>query len=143
LRNAQSLFVMGLVDGDYLQGKVKNSRIIKNINLDKIMLETSTIVSFFIGAVLGGAAAYLFCKIAGSAETPSLIQEQTEAKADNLARVMEMIKSQGRATNNDVERLLGVSDATATRYLDELEKAGKIRQVGDTGQAVYYIPVDS
>jgi len=25
-------------------------------------------------------------------------------------------------TNNDVEKSLGVSDATATRYLDELEK---------------------
>jgi Fic family protein len=43
-----------------------------------------------------------------------------------------------KATNNDIEELLGVSDATATRYLDELEKEGLIKQVGKTGNAVYY-----
>jgi len=31
-----------------------------------------------------------------------------------------------------------VSDATATRYLEELEKEGFIRQVGRTGRHVYY-----
>ena len=41
-------------------------------------------------------------------------------------------------TNNDIEKLLGVSNATAERYLNELEKEGKIRQVGTTGQTVYY-----
>jgi len=37
-----------------------------------------------------------------------------------------------------VENLLLVSDATATRYLDELEKEGKIKQVGKTGKGVFY-----
>jgi len=45
---------------------------------------------------------------------------------------------EGRITNNDVEKLLGVSDATATRYLDKLEKEGKIWQEGKTGRFVYY-----
>lgn len=43
-----------------------------------------------------------------------------------------------KITNNDVEKLLGVADSTATRYLDELEKEGKIKQVGKTGKGVYY-----
>ena len=42
-------------------------------------------------------------------------------------------------TRNDVEKLLGVSDRTAGRYLDELEDEGKIKQVGTTGRGVYYI----
>jgi len=34
--------------------------------------------------------------------------------------------------------LLEISDATATRYLDELEEEGLIKQVGKTGVSVYY-----
>lgn len=37
-----------------------------------------------------------------------------------------------------MEKLLHVSDATATRYLDELEKEGKIKQVGTTGKHTRY-----
>jgi predicted HTH transcriptional regulator len=43
-----------------------------------------------------------------------------------------------KATNNDIEELLGISDATVTRYLEELEKEGLIKQIGKTGSAVYY-----
>ncbi len=41
-------------------------------------------------------------------------------------------------TNDDVQKALGISDATATRYLDELEKIGVIRQIGKTGAGVVY-----
>ena len=40
--------------------------------------------------------------------------------------------------NDDVQKALSISDATATRYLDELEKIGVIRQVGKTGAGVVY-----
>lgn len=42
-------------------------------------------------------------------------------------------------TNDDVEKLLHVSDATATRYLQELEKGGRITQAGKQDQE-YRIP---
>ena len=41
-------------------------------------------------------------------------------------------------TNNHVEQMLGIPESTVTRYFDELEKAGKIRQVGKTGRDVFY-----
>ncbi|MCK4386925.1 MAG: hypothetical protein KAV41_02480 [Candidatus Pacebacteria bacterium] len=41
-------------------------------------------------------------------------------------------------TRNEVEKLLGVSDQTAGRYLDELEDEGKIEQVGTAGKNVHY-----
>ena len=44
----------------------------------------------------------------------------------------------GRLTNDDVQKLLLVSDSTATRYLDELEKDGQIKQVGLAGHYVRY-----
>lgn len=69
-----------------------------------------------------------------------LVEQQAEEKEANLQRVLAFFDEapDGRVVNNDIEKLLGVSDATATRYLEELEKAGKIRQIGAIGQAVHY-----
>ncbi len=58
-----------------------------------------------------------------------------------LDKIMEMVNAEGSIANDDVEKLLHVSDAMATRYLSELEKAGKIQQVGKTGRAVRYTRV--
>lgn len=43
-----------------------------------------------------------------------------------------------RITNDEVEKLLHVSDATASRYLGILEKENKIQQHGKTGKGVFY-----
>ena len=44
----------------------------------------------------------------------------------------------GGVTNDEVEKLLHISDATATRYLEQLEKEGKVKQEGRTGKSVSY-----
>jgi len=62
-------------------------------------------------------------------------QQKTEGKE----RILKELQDKDRITNNDVEKLLGVSDATATNYLQELEDENKIEQVGKTGSGVYYI----
>jgi len=64
--------------------------------------------------------------------------ENAREKEENKQKILEFFESQERVANNDIEKLLGVSDATATRYLDELEKEGKVKQVGKTGKYVYY-----
>ena len=51
---------------------------------------------------------------------------------------MAVLNTKNKITNDEVEKLLHVSDATATRYLSALEKEGKIKQVGKTGKAVVY-----
>ncbi len=56
-----------------------------------------------------------------------------------LLKVMGLFAKQTEITNDEVEKLLHISDATATRYLAELEKRGKIRQVGTTGRGVKYV----
>ena len=68
----------------------------------------------------------------------ALVRASSIKKDDNKKRVLEFLVSSGRITNNDVENMLNVSDATATRYLDELEKEGKLTQRGKTGQSVFY-----
>jgi len=71
---------------------------------------------------------------------PSLIARQREKKDANKKRILSAFAAmpEGKLTNFDLEILLDVSDATAARYLDELEKEGQIRQVGSVGPQVYY-----
>ena len=59
-------------------------------------------------------------------------------KRKKLDRVMTLFLKKSKITNDEVEKFLHVSDATATRYLSILEKEGKIKQVGKTGHAVSY-----
>ena len=59
-------------------------------------------------------------------------------KRKKLDRVMSLFLKQSKITNDEVEKLLHVSDATATRYLSQLEQERKIKQVGKTGKAVSY-----
>lgn len=63
---------------------------------------------------------------------------QTGPRAEGKEKILKFMLGKEQVTNNDVEKLLGVSDSTATRYLDELEEEGKINQVGTTGQGVFY-----
>lgn len=71
-------------------------------------------------------------------ETQNKEREDVEKKKENLEKVRVFITGKERVANDDIEALLDVSDATATRYLDELEKEGRVRQVGKTGKHVYY-----
>lgn len=67
------------------------------------------------------------------------LSEQSKKKSENKEKILSFLSENEKATNNDIEKLLGVSDATATRYLQELEKDDKINQVGETGHAVFYV----
>ena len=78
------------------------------------------ILIFLIGAVIGGGVAWFLIRKRPAAG--GLIGEQTEKKRENKEKILELLSGKDRITNSEVERALGVSDATATRYLDELEK---------------------
>jgi predicted HTH transcriptional regulator len=66
------------------------------------------------------------------------ISEQMEKKSENKQKIMAFVQEHGKIQNNDVEKLAGVSNATAERYLSELEKGGKLTQHGTIGQSVFY-----
>lgn len=63
------------------------------------------------------------------------IQDRKRKKRD---KIMLALTTKDKITNDEVEKLLHVSDATATRYLSALEKENKIKQVGKTGHGVVY-----
>ena len=60
-------------------------------------------------------------------------------KRKKLERIMASFEKKSSITNDEVEKLLHISDATATRYLEILKKENKIKQSGKTGKAVLYI----
>ncbi|MBI2086661.1 MAG: winged helix-turn-helix transcriptional regulator [Candidatus Zambryskibacteria bacterium] len=58
-------------------------------------------------------------------------------KRKKLEKIMSMFLKQSSITNDEVEKLLHISDATATRYLDQLEREGKIKK-GNAGKYLSY-----
>ena len=52
---------------------------------------------------------------------------------------MTLFDTKEKITNDDVEKAVKCSDRSATRYLEELVKQGKIKKVGTTGAGVVYV----
>lgn len=93
-----------------------------------------------IGLVVGFAAGYLVASQAKGESAKEKVIYKSEGEAEkqaNLAKIEQYIADKDRFTNDDLQNLLGVSDTTVGRYLDELEAAGTITQVGETGKFVY------
>lgn len=61
-----------------------------------------------------------------------------EIRRENLVKLEELISKQDKVTNDNVQELLNVSDATAERYLQELESQGKLHQIGADVKNAYY-----
>lgn len=62
-------------------------------------------------------------------------QAKRQAAKEHILRYLKRNK---QAANRNVKRILKVSEATASNYLQELEKEGKIVQVGKRGRKVFY-----
>lgn len=58
-------------------------------------------------------------------------------RAKQKKQVLGLFASKDKIVNDDVEKLLGVSDATTTRILDELEADGLIEAKGKTSSSYY------
>ena len=67
-----------------------------------------------------------------------LNHEQIAKRKENLDKIMALAQKEQRITNDSVQKALGVSDATATRYLEYLVNLGKLTRMGERGQSVYY-----
>ncbi len=98
------------------------------------------LIYFILGIIVGAAA--VGCRMMRSdrsqEEVDGPLQIQAREKGENKKKILVLFNSRDTVTNNDIEALLGVSDATATRYMDELEKEGAVRQVGRTGKHSHY-----
>ncbi|MDD5068638.1 MAG: winged helix-turn-helix transcriptional regulator [Candidatus Pacebacteria bacterium] len=64
-----------------------------------------------------------------------------ERKGKKLNKILDELTKKGKISNDQVQKLLYVSDATATRYLSALESQGKIKQFGRTGKYTFYTKI--
>ena len=64
--------------------------------------------------------------------------KRQKKKREKINEILNLFSEKSEITNDEVEKLLHVSDATATRYLETLEKEGKIKQVGKSGKYTHY-----
>jgi uncharacterized membrane protein YraQ (UPF0718 family) len=69
------------------------------------------------------------------ANTNAVNAARSAEKEAHVAKVLSAAQEKGSITNDEVQKLLGISDATATRYLTELESEGKLTQEG-VGRAI-------
>lgn len=63
---------------------------------------------------------------------------QDAKKRENKEIISALLKEKGEMSNSDIRKALGVSDRSVIRYMDELEREGKVEQVGDIGRGVTY-----
>ncbi|GEM_PF-642631 len=97
------------------------------------------LIIFLLGIGFGlGIMWVVMRKGPGGAGSGVINPEQVRVRRENLEKVMVMAREKGEIANDDVEKGLGVSDATAQRYLQELELQGKLVQIGTRGKYVKY-----
>lgn len=88
-----------------------------------------------VTVAIAGIALGMYISRRGKSE---FISKQMKTKVENKQKILAYVQEHGKIQNNDVEKLVGVSNATAERYLNELEMEGKITQNGTIGKAVFY-----
>lgn len=68
----------------------------------------------------------------------SFMGRQAEQKRIGKEKIVAFLKEKGEAANRDIRDALKLDDRTVVRYMDELEKEGRVQQVGSTGVDVVY-----
>ncbi len=95
-------------------------------------------MNYIILIIIAIAGITLGMYIARRNTNAGFIAKQMEQKTANKQKILDFLNTHEKVQNNDEEKLTGVSNATAERYLDELEKEGKLTQHGTIGQSVFY-----
>jgi len=67
------------------------------------------------------------------------LEKRRTKKREGLEKIMVLAERKRVIKNNDVELLLHVTDATATRYLSELVQTGRLQRRGAQKQP-HYVP---
>jgi predicted HTH transcriptional regulator len=68
------------------------------------------------------------------------LEKIKERKSKRLEKILQLASKKGEITNDDVEKLLHVSDRAASRYLNELVKQGRLKRIGSPSHAKYQLP---
>ena len=64
--------------------------------------------------------------------------ESKSKKDDRKEKILGLLKKDSEASNEDMRKAFGISARSVVRYMNELEREGKVEQIGKTGQSVIY-----
>jgi predicted HTH transcriptional regulator len=104
------------------------------------MLKTLLIILLIL---LIATAAVYFLKIKNDNKKHSSINKNLKGKNKmNKERIMRLFENKERITNQDVQSVMLIEESETDRYLVELGKEGKIKQIGIEGENVYYLKVE-
>lgn len=96
------------------------------------------ILLIIVGVGLGIVVCFLVRRLSKRKRVVAVNTQRSDAKQEAKDKIMALLKDKGGVSNNEVELLLQVSDATATNYLQELENKGLIIQIHEEGRGVRY-----
>lgn len=102
---------------------------------------TTIIIIAVVGIVIGYWLSHLRKQSSCGASNKGIEKMNAvarEKKEDAKRKILALLESNREVRNDDVQNLLGVSDATATRYLDELEEENKIAAKG-IARGTFYV----
>jgi predicted HTH transcriptional regulator len=68
------------------------------------------------------------------------LEKIRERKSKKLEKILQLAKEKGEITNDDVEKLLHISDRAASRYLNELVRQGRLKRKSPPSHAKYQLP---
>ena len=97
-----------------------------------------SVIIFILGFLIGALAVYFVMARKAATGIATHAQNQQAEKRKRKDKILEIVRERNSVTNDDIEKALGVSDASATNYLQELEREGEIEQVGERGRFVSY-----
>ena len=98
-----------------------------------------TFLIFILGIVVGMVVVWVWMWVKSRQKKESLIERQRREKEADKERILGLMESGNQPLSNEhVRMMIDIPESTATRYFEELEREGKVRQGGTTGQAVYY-----
>ncbi|MDP3988670.1 MAG: winged helix-turn-helix transcriptional regulator [bacterium] len=95
----------------------------------------SYLIVFMFGLVVGMFASEKGVSQSGSRMSHSSQQALKQKRED---AIVALVKKQGVVSSADIQKAIGISAGTVTRYTDRLECAGKIVQKGK-GRAATYV----
>lgn len=65
--------------------------------------------------------------------------DRTVKKRSNMEKVMALFAKNPQLSNHEIRKALGVSSRTTVRYMDDLQKEGRVKQIGRAGHGVTYL----
>ncbi|OGZ63845.1 MAG: hypothetical protein A3A98_00975 [Candidatus Staskawiczbacteria bacterium RIFCSPLOWO2_01_FULL_40_39] len=104
----------------------------------------NSFIIFVVGLVIGAIVVFLVFRNFRNDKTNEkntldlLNQNKAKIVEENEKKILDLIAQKGEVSNDDVQKLLSISDAGATKYMQRLESKGKVVQVGSEGHAVRY-----